>query len=43
MTGTRCNLLKGGRRARDRALLIGVDLDQARIDGKTFAPNQASC
>ena len=37
------NLLKGGRRARDRALLIGVDLDQARIDGKTFAPNQASC
>src|SRR4029077_19351115 len=26
----------------DRALLIGVGLDQARIDGKTFAPNQTS-
>jgi hypothetical protein len=28
--------------ARDRALLVGIGLDQARIDGKAFQPRQTS-
>src|ERR1035437_6143343 len=30
-------------RARDRALFVGISLDQARIHGKPFAANEAGC